>query len=242
MTPRITGDRIIDRRALRETFDKIDRQIDRSGIMEGMDSFQGQAMELLRGAAPAAFDLSKESPRMRDRYGPGLGQNLLLARRLCEAGVGYVTVWYGGWDSHGTNPSVGHGTIEQEMHKLAPAFDRAIPVLLEDLHDRGMDDDVLVVIAGEFGRTPWLDAKSGGRDHWPQLGNIVLSGGGLKMGQIIGQSSAKADVPKTTPISPQDLMATLFQVLGVPLDLSFKDGTGRPISMIESGKPIEELF
>ena len=241
MTPRLSGEKLDDRRALRDTFDRANREADASGVMEGMDSFRGQAYELLRGAAPAAFDLSRESVKTRDRYGPGLGQNLLLARRLCEAGVGYVTVWYGGWDSHGTNPSVNHGTIEQEMHKLAPAFDRAVPALLEDLHDRGLAEDVLVVITGEFGRTPWLDPKSGGRDHWPQLGTLALSGGGLKMGQIVGESSAKADVPKSAPIGPQDLMATLFEVLGVPQDLSYKDGSGRPLAMIEHGKPIAEL-
>jgi uncharacterized protein (DUF1501 family) len=188
------------------------------------------------------FDVQREDPRLRDRYGPGLGEKLLLARRLCEAGVGFVTVWYGGWDSHGVNPSVGHGTIEQEMHKLAPAFDHAVPVLLEDLSQRGLDRDVLVVITGEFGRTPWLDPKSGGRDHWPHLCTLALSGGGLRMGQLVGQSSARADVPRSAPITPQDLMATVFRVLGVPQDLSYKDGTGRPVSLIDTGKPIADLF
>jgi uncharacterized protein (DUF1501 family) len=161
---------------------------------------------------------------------------------LCEAGVGFVSVWYGGWDSHGTNPDVGHGTIEQEMHKLAPSFDRAVSALLEDIHERGLDKKILVVITGEFGRTPWLDPKSGGRDHWPQLCTLALSGGGLKMGQIVGQSSAKADVPKSTPIGPRDLMATMFHVLGMPLDLYYCDQTGRPIRMIDDGKPIAELI
>ena len=242
MAPRLTPDKLTDRRALRDSLDTLNRQIDKSGVLEGMDNFDGQAMEVLRGAAPVAFDLSRESPRTRDRYGPGLGQNLLLARRLCEAGVGYVTVWYGGWDSHGTNPAVGHGTIEEEMHKLAPSFDRAVPALLEDIHDRGLQDDVLVVITGEFGRTPWLDPKSGGRDHWPHLGTLALAGGGLKTGQIVGQSSAKGDVPKSAPIHPQDLMATMFCVLGVPQDLSFKDSSGRHVPMLDVGKPINELF
>jgi len=119
MTPRVTQEQLTDRRSLLKTFDQLDRKLDRSGVLEGMDSFDAQAVNLVRGAAASAFDLNREDPRLRDRYGPGLGQNLLLARRLCEAGVGFVTVWYGGWDSHGTNPSVGQGTIEQEMHKLA---------------------------------------------------------------------------------------------------------------------------
>ena len=242
MMPRLTQQRLGDRRSLLKSFDTFDRRIESSGVLHGMDSFEGQAFELIRSKSPAAFDLNREPQRLRDRYGPKLGENLLLARRLCEAGVGFVSVWYGGWDSHGTNPDVGHGTIEQEMHKLAPSFDRAVPALIEDLHERGLDRRVLLVVTGEFGRTPWLDPRSGGRDHWPQLCTLALSGGGLKMGQLIGESSAKADVPKTTPISPQDLMATLFRFLGVPLDLCYADQTGKPVRMIDHGKPIAELF
>jgi hypothetical protein len=126
MTPRFAGDRLQDRHQLLQSLDRINRQRDASGTMQALDSFETQAFELLRGTSPTAFDLSREDARVRDAYGPGLGQNLLLARRLCEAGVGFVTVWYGGWDSHGTNPSVGHGTIEQEMHKLAPSFDHSV--------------------------------------------------------------------------------------------------------------------
>ena len=189
-----------------------------------------------------AFDINREDPRLRDRYGAGLGQNLLLARRLCEAGVGFVNVWYGGWDSHGINPSVGHGTIEQEMHKLAPSFDQAVSALLQDISARGLEEQVLRVIAAEFGRTPWLDPKSGGRDHWPQLCPLALAGGGLKMGQVVGQSSARADVPKTAPFSPQDLMATVFHVLDIPLDLTYTNPSGRPVRMIEHGTPISELI
>lgn len=241
MFARVTQDRLGDRRALLRSFDQLDRRLDQSGLLHGMDSFDAQALDLIRSKAPAAFDVGREPQRLRERYGPKLGENLLLARRLCEAGAGFVSVWYGGWDSHGTNPDVGHGTIEQEMHKLAPSFDRAVSALLEDIHERGLQKQILVVITGEFGRTPWLDRQSGGRDHWPQLCTLALSGGGLKMGQVVGQSSAKADVPKTTPISPQDLMATLFHVLGVPLDLTYKDQAGRPVLMIEHGKPIAEL-
>jgi Protein of unknown function (DUF1501) len=242
MMPRIKQEHLSDRRGLLRAFDNFNRDLDRSGLVHGMDNFEGQALELIRGQAPAAFDIKREDPRLRDRYGPKLGENLLLARRLCEAGVGFVSVWYGGWDSHGTNPSVGHGTIEQEMHKLAPSFDRSVSALLEDIHERGLEKEILVVITGEFGRTPWLDRNSGGRDHWPHLGTLALSGGGLKMGQIVGQSSAKADVPKSTPLNPQDLMATVFHVLGMPQDLTYQDQSGRPVAMIEHGKPISELI
>ncbi|MDB5387969.1 MAG: hypothetical protein JWM11_3615 [Planctomycetaceae bacterium] len=242
MFPRLTQDRLTDRRALLQSFDTLDRRIDRNGMLAGMDSFEQQAFELIRSRSPVAFDINREDPKLRDRYGVGLGQNLLLARRLCEAGVGFINVWYGGWDSHGTNPSVGHGTIEQEMHKLAPKFDRAVSALLEDIAARGLEDQVLVVIAAEFGRTPWLDAKSGGRDHWPQLCPLVFAGGGLKMGQVVGQSSARADVPKSSPYSPQDMMATVFHVLDMPLDLSYTNPNGRPVSMLEQGRPITELI
>lgn len=241
MMPRLNQERLADRRSIMRAFDNLDRNIDRSGIMHGMDSFEGQAFAMIRGSARTAFDINREDSRLRDHYGPGLGQNLLLARRLCEAGVGFVSVWYGGWDSHGTNPSVNHGTIEEEMHKLAPSFDRAVAALLDDIHTRGLDEQILLVITGEFGRTPWLDPRSGGRDHWPQLCTLALAGGGLRQGLIVGESAARADVPRTTPINPQDLMATMFHVLGIPQDLTYTHPSGRPTRMIEHGRPIREL-
>ncbi len=213
-------------------------------MMSAMDEFEGRAVELIRGNARHAFDLSREDPRLRERYGQGgkgLGENLLLARRLAEAGTGLVTIWYGGWDSHGTNPSVNHGTIEEEMRKLAPEFDHAVSVFIEDLYDRGLDEQVLLAIVGEFGRSPHIN-KDGGREHWPQLGNQVLVGGGLKMGQIIGESAAMGDVPKSRPVSPNDLLATLFQFLGIPQDLQYANPGGRPTRMLETGTPVAELF
>ena len=244
MTPRISLDRVHDRKALRQTLDRFERHIDQSGAMLAMDEFEGRALELIRGNAHKAFDLSLEDPALLKRYGTGgkkLGENLLLARRLAEANTGFVTVWYGGWDSHGTNPSVNHGTIEQEMHKLAPEFDHAVSVFIEDLYDRGLDEKVLLAIVGEFGRSPHIN-KDGGREHWPQLGNQVLVGGGLKMGQIIGESTTKGDVPKSNPISPNDLLATLFQYMAMPLDLQYTSPAGRPTSMLETGTPLAELF
>ncbi len=244
MTPKITIDRLQDRRSLLNAFDQMDRARDQSGTMNALDEFEGRAVELIRGKAREAFDLSREDPKLREKYGKGakkLGENLLLARRLAEANTGMITVWYGGWDSHGTNPSVNHGTIEEEMRKLAPEFDHAVSVFLEDLYDRGLDKKVLLAIVGEFGRSPHIN-KDGGREHWPQLGNQVLAGGGLKMGQIIGESTAKGDVPKSNPVSPNDLLATLFQFLNVPLDLQYTNQAGRPTNMLEVGKPIAELF
>lgn len=244
MVPRIDLSRVGDRHSLRRSLDRLDRWVDQTGTMSAMDEFEGRALELVRGNAREAFDLSREDPRLRDRYGKGtkkLGENLLLARRLAEANTGLITVWYGGWDSHGTNPSVNHGTIEQEMAKLAPEFDHAVSVFIEDLYDRGLDEKVLLAIVGEFGRSPHIN-KDGGREHWPQLGNQVLVGGGLKMGQIIGESTKQGDVPKSNPISPNDLQATLFQYLGMPLDLQYTNPAGRPTRMLESGQPIHGLF
>ena len=244
MMPRLSLYRLQDRRTLLGEFDRMNREIDRSGMMNALSEYEGRAVEIIRGQAREAFDLSKEDPKLRERYGAGqkkLGENLLLARRLAEANTGMISVWYGGWDSHGTNPSVNHGTIEQEMQKLAPEFDHAVSVFLEDLYDRGLDKKVLLAIVGEFGRSPHIN-KDGGREHWPQLGNQVLAGGGFPMGQLIGESTAKGDVPLTKPVSPNDLQATFFQFLGVPLDLQYTDLAGRPTNMLPSGQPIAELF
>jgi uncharacterized protein (DUF1501 family) len=167
-----------------------------------------------------------------DRYGRGLGEQLLLARRLCESGCGFVTVNYGGWDMH--------GNIKQEMDRRGPEVDTAVSALVEDLDQRGMLENVLLVISGEFGRTPKING-SAGRDHWAPLSTLAFAGGGLKMGQVVGESAEKVDVPKTTPITPQDLMATVFDVLGFDKRIQFTNQSGRPTYMIETGRPIEEL-
>ena len=232
MDMRVPLDRLNDRRSLLKTFDRIDRRIDQSGVMQGLDGFEAQAFDLVLSRAREVFDVNREDPRTRDRYGPGLGQQLLLARRLCEAGTGFVTLHFGGWDMH--------GQIAQSMKNLAPQMDHAVAAFLEDCAVRGLDREILLVITGEFGRTPRING-SAGRDHWAPLSTLALAGGGLKMGQVVGESNAKAEVPKTTPITPQDLMATVFHVLGLPRDLHYQDPTGRPTPMINGGKPIAEL-
>lgn len=233
MAPTVRADRLGDRRSLLKTFDRMDRAIDKSGLASGLDSFEAQAFDLLRGRAREVFDLSKEDPRVRDRYGrAGLGSQLLLARRLCEAGVGFVTLHHGGWDMH--------GQIAQAMKTLGAQVDTAVSAFLEDVHARGLSDDILLVVTGEFGRTPRIN-QSAGRDHWAPLSTLALAGGGLRMGQVVGQSSEKAEYPKSTPITPQDLMATVFHVLGLPRDLHYKDPTGRPTPMVVGGKPIASL-
>jgi hypothetical protein len=233
MNLKVTLDRLADRRSLLNTFDSLDRHLDQSGVMDGLDSFETQAFDLILSRARETFDVNREDPRTRDHYGRGLGQQLLLARRLCEAGVGFVTLHFGGWDMH--------GQVAAGMKSLGPQVDHAVSAFLEDCSTRGLERDVLLVITGEFGRTPRVNPGAG-RDHWAPLSTLALAGGGLRMGQIIGESNAKAEVPKSTPIGPQNLMATVFHVLGLPLDLHYTDPTGRPTPMVDGAQPIVELI
>ena len=224
--------RLSNRRTMLDGIDTLPRDIDRKGLMEGLDSFEQQAFNLILSRSQQAFDLKFEDPRVVDRYGKGLGEQMLMARRLCEAGCGFVTINYGGWDMH--------SGIKQAMDQRGPEVDRAVAALIEDLDQRGMLDNVLLVISGEFGRTPKING-SGGRDHWAPLSTLALAGGGLRMGQVVGESAEKVDVPKTTPITPQDLMATVFHVLDFDRRVQFTNQSGRPTYMIENGRPIEEL-
>jgi hypothetical protein len=227
-----SADRLGERRELLGQFDRYRRQADQSGVMEGLGAFEQQAFNLVMGQAPEAFDLKKEDPRVIANYGKELGEQLLVARRLCEAGCGFVTVSYGGWDMH--------GGIKQAMDRRGPAVDRAVATFVEDVAQRGLSERILLVITGEFGRTPRIN-RNAGRDHWAPLSTLALAGGGLKMGQVIGESDAKATRPQTNPIGPQDLMATVFEVLGIDQKLQFFNQGGRPVYMIENGTPIAEL-
>jgi hypothetical protein len=233
MSLKVTPDRLDDRKALLKTFDHLDRTIDKSGLMDGLDSFEGQAFNLILGRAREVFDLSREDPRVKDKYGPGLGQQMLLARRLCETGCGFVTIHYGGWDMH--------GSIAQSMKNIAPQMDRAVSSFVEDIGQRGLDKNVLLVISGEFGRTPRING-SAGRDHWAPLSTLAFAGGGLKMGQVIGESNSRAEVPKSRAISPQDMLATICHVLGVDPRMQFRDPSGRPVYLVENGEVIPELI
>jgi hypothetical protein len=227
-------ERLAERRSLLRTFDNVNRDLDRRGVMSGLDAFEAQAYDLLLSRAREVFDVDREEPRTRDLYGSSpLGRQLLTARRLCEAGVGFVTVDFGGWDMH--------GQILPSMRNLGPRLDQAVAAFVQDIHQRGLERDILLVITGEFGRTPRINGTAG-RDHWAPLSTLALSGGGLRMGQVVGESSSKAEVPKTTPITPQDLMATVFHVLGLPPNLQYNDPSGRPTPMINGGRPIAELI
>ncbi|MBI1311091.1 DUF1501 domain-containing protein [bacterium] len=232
MALNVAKDRLDTRRSLLEGIDNVKRDIDRSKVMDGLDAFDQQAFNIILSRSQQAFDLKYEDPRVVDRYGTGLGQQLLQARRLCEAGCGFVTLQFGGWDMH--------GGIKAAMDNLGPQVDRAVAALVEDLALRGQSDDILLVISGEFGRTPKINGGAG-RDHWAPLSTLALAGGGLQMGQVIGESAEKVDVPKTTPITPQDLLATIFQTLNIDRRIQFTNQAGRPTYMVEHGKPIEEL-
>ncbi len=233
MSLSIEQSRLSNRRAMLDGIDNVKRDIDRKGLMEGLDSFEEQAFNLILSRSQQAFDLKYEDPRVVDRYGKGLGEQMLQARRLCEAGCGFVTLQHGGWDMH--------SNIKQEMDRRGPEIDRAVSALVEDLDQRGMLENVLLVISGEFGRTPKINGSSG-RDHWAPLSTLAFAGGGLKMGQVVGESAEKVDVPKTTPITPQDLMATVFHVLDFDKRIQFTNQSGRPTYMIENGRPIAELI
>lgn len=235
MTLHVAHDRLAERRELLKGLDKLRRHAESSPLMEGLNQFEQQAFNLVLNRAPEAFDLNKEDPRLVDQYGVDnqrLGQRLLQARRLCEAGCGFVTIHYGGWDMH--------GAIKQSMEQLSPALDHAVATFIEDCAQRGLSEKILLVITGEFGRTPRINGGAG-RDHWAPLSMLALAGGGLKMGQVIGESAPKLDVPKSTPITPQDLTATVFDVLGIDRGIQFANQAGRPVYMIENGRPIREL-
>jgi hypothetical protein len=233
MSLRVEKDRLSDRTSLLKSLDRLHRRVDQSGTMDGVDQFRQQALDVLMGRAKEAFDLSKEDPRTREKYGPGLGEELLLARRLCEAGAGFVTLNNGYWDHH--------GGIIPGLKQLCPPLDQAVAAYVEDVTERGLLDDILLVVTGEFGRTPRINGGPG-RDHWAPTNDIVFIGGGMKMGQVVGETDSKAAYVKNRPVTVQDYMATLLHVLGVDLEVQYVDRSGRPRSMVENGKPIVELL
>src|SRR5207244_8252489 len=182
MNLKVSDTQLEDRRTLLKSFDSLNREIDGKGLMQGLDQFETQAFDLITSKARETFDVNREDPHTRDRYnsaGP-LGQQMLMARRLCESGVGFVTLHFGGWDMH--------GNVADGMKNLGPKVDNAVATFLEACADRGVDKDILLVISGEFGRTPRINSGAG-RDHWAPLSTLALAGGGLKMGQVIGEST-----------------------------------------------------
>lgn len=248
----IPHDRLDDRRSLLRALDRLKKQADVGGQLEGVDRFKQQAFDLILGSASEAFDLSKETPDRLERYDTSrfrvgkkkfrdsqLGRHMLTARRLIEAGCGFVTVHSAGWDMHAdtNNPGVASG-----MEMLGRPVDKAVSAFLEDLQQRGLSDQVLLIVTGDFGRTPKINSR-GGRDHWPRLCTLAFAGGGLNMGQIIGQSARNNDVPASEPISTSNLMATVMHTLFDVATLRVTRGVPRNlVSLAENGKPIEQLF
>jgi hypothetical protein len=249
----LNGQRLDDRRGLLAQLDHVRRELDQSGAMEGMDKFQQQAFQLLSSSQVAtAFDIEKEPSDLRDRYGRTLwGQSCLLARRLAEAGVGVVTIdalaprsglpIYFSWDDH-ANAQNGWD-LAQGMQLRATDMDPALSALIEDIHQRGLQDRIAVVAMGEFGRTPRLTHSNGclGRDHWPQAQAALVSGGAWRMGQAVGTTTSKAEYPIERPLSPQDLLATVYRHLGIDHRSHLIDYSGRPTPILHSGDPIAEL-
>jgi hypothetical protein len=228
----VDGTRMDDRKALLTSFDNVRRDIDASGTMKGMDSFHVRAFEMVAsGAVRRALDLSREDPRARDRY-QGIEQ-FLTARRLIEAGVGCVTLHYGGWDTHEKNFI--------ELRRQLPILDRGITNLIQDLHDRGMQDDVVTVCWGEFGRTPKINGNMGGRDHWGPAMSALVAGGGLKMGQAVGSTTSRGETPKDCKYTPSNLLATLYTAMGIDPSQTFVNGSGRPMYILDDRQPVVEL-
>jgi hypothetical protein len=229
----IDSPRMDDRKSLLTSFDDVRRDIDASGTMKGLDSFNARAFDMIAsGTVRAALDLSREEPRSRDRY-KGVEQ-FLTARRLIEAGVGCVTLAIGGWDTHGSN--------FKTLRKQLPQVDRGIANLIQDLHDRGMDKDVVTVMWGEFGRTPKINNSDGGRDHWAPVMSAMIAGGGLRMGQAIGTSSARAEYPKDRRITVPQVLSTMYHALGIDPSMTFPNGSGRPMYILDDREPVRELL
>ncbi len=232
----VTPGRIERRSSLLRELDNLRRGIDASGQLAGMDALHQQAMDMITSSsAIRAFDIQKEPDRVRERYGrTSMGQNLLLARRLVEAGVSYVSCLSGGgWDTHVNN-------FGEQKNMLLPRLDQALSALILDLHERGLQKRVLVNVMGEFGRTPKIN-KDAGRDHWPGAFCVLMAGGGLEMGRMIGTTDHHAAYPTSKPYSPGDVLATIYHVLGINRQEEFHDHAGRPIKILGQGEPIAEL-
>ncbi|MBI1918749.1 MAG: DUF1501 domain-containing protein [Planctomycetes bacterium] len=238
----LTDATLAGRRSLLQRIDRLRRQAAAPGALDGGDRFQQQAFDLLTGQrVREAFDLEREPLSVRQRYGPSRsGQTALLARRLVEAGVCFVTVIdpgvglsSSGWDLH--------TKLEWGMKTACPPMDRAVTALIEDLQQRGLDRRVLVVVWGEFGRTPRIN-KDAGRDHWSGVQSVLLAGGGFRMGQVVGSSTRNGEVPRDRPLGPEDVVATLYHHLGIPPCLSFPDPVGRPVPVLDTGEVIRELL
>ncbi|MBQ16651.1 MAG: hypothetical protein CMJ65_05950 [Planctomycetaceae bacterium] len=231
----IDNKRIRSRQGLLAGLDRTRREADSSGLMTGIDRFNQEAFDLITGAsARKAFDISLEAPRLRDQYGRNsVGQGALLARRLVETGVTFVTVHSGGWDNH--------SGIEGAMNSHGPRMDAAISSLVSDLDQRGMLDEVIVMVMGEFGRTPRINGNAG-RDHWGNAISVMLAGGGIHGGRVVGATDDKGTRPILRAIKPAHVLHTVYRQLGIDTTLRFLNHAGRPIPILDEGGPLDELI
>ncbi|MBI2948991.1 MAG: DUF1501 domain-containing protein [Verrucomicrobia bacterium] len=247
----LTMDRVHSRRTLAQQMDTLRAEVDATGQMEAMDRFAQQAFDIVAGArAQAAFDLSREPAKIVERYGEhDWCRQALLARRLVESGVSFVTIDLshhsasGTWDTHGDNIPP-YGGIWSGLRPLLPVFDHLTTTLVSDLADHGLLDDTLVIAMGEFGRTPKLGTQGStdGRDHWPVVSSMLLAGGGFRHGQLIGATTRDGGEIAERPVTPGDIAATIYRHFGVPLDATYLDHQGRPLRIVENGEPIRELI
>ena len=243
----VSLDRLHDRRALLSGLDRFRRQTDmKVDTLTGMDALHRRAFDLLTSRKLVeALDVTREDPKVRERYGKGDNKNVddggplwndqfLVARRLVEAGARVVTLGYGRWDHHGNI----YGSLKAHL----PRLDQAVSALVQDIHDRGMDKDVSVVVWGEFGRSPRLN-KEGGRDHWPRVSCALLAGGGMRTGQVIGSTNRFGEEPDSRPVHYKDVLATLYHNMGINIkDTPVMDTVARPHYLLPDNEPIAELI
>ena len=235
LTGGVTQERFAKRRKMLDIVNKQFREVEKSDALDAADSFYQRAYSLISSPkARHAFDLNKEDKKVRDRYGRNqAGQRMLLARRLVEAGVRFVTLTYGGWDMH--------NNINGNMRRQVPALDQALGALISDLDARGLLDSTLVCLASEFGRTPKINPTAG-RDHWPKVFSIMMAGGGIKRGLVYGSSNSTASEPEDNPLSVADWATTLYHCLGIVADKELMAPGDRPIEIVDNGKIVKELL
>ena len=230
----IEDDRFLRRRSMLDQVDEHFRNLEKSDALDAMDKFYQDAYSLISSKeAREAFDISKEDGKLRDQYGRNAaGQRMLLARRLVESGVRFVSLTYGGWDMH--------ANIKNAFARQGPELDKAFATLITDLEQRGLLDSTLVMLSSEFGRTPKIN-KTDGRDHWPRVFSVVLAGGGITRGQIYGSSDAFATAPEENPLSVEDLATTVYDRLGIVADKELMAPGDRPIEIVNGGKVVKQL-
>jgi hypothetical protein len=245
---------LYERRQLVDQLDRVRTDLDPSGQFNSADEFRNRAFDVLASSSVAeAFQVDREATELRQRYGLNRwGQSCLLARRLAEAGAAVVNVYFDtpksgeeftNWDDHIQNAGR-PGHFGKYLDVRLPYMDQALSALIDDVWRRGLQQRILIVVVGEFGRTPRLshNANGTGRDHWPQAYTALVSGGGLKMGQVVGATNSKSEFPTRSPYTPQDLLATIYRHLGIDTSRTFTDFSGRPVSILSDAQPIRELI